>query len=84
MSNGNVSPSTDEPPQAVSGQLTAWTLNEGRKVFVRVSQVAAVIALEEDGPTRFQFAAGGHLDVCGGAELWRRLIRISELEALST
>lgn len=49
------------------------------RAFVRVDTIAAIIELKEDGPTRFLFTGGGYLDVCGGAEILRREIRLIEL-----
>lgn len=50
------------------------------RAFVRVDAIAAIIELKEDGPTRLLFTGGGYLDVCGGAEILRREIRLAELQ----
>lgn len=49
------------------------------RAFVRIDTVAAIVEINEGGPTRLIFTGGGFLDICGSAEIIRRKIRIAEL-----
>lgn len=66
----------------MSGDLEAVELHSRAQCYLRVSQIAAVMVLKEGGPARVLFSGGGHIDVCGSAEVWRLKIRILELTAL--
>lgn len=63
------------------GQIEVVEVETRKAVFVREHKVAAVMELKDGGPTRLLFDAGGHLDICGGAEIWRREIELARLKA---
>lgn len=61
-------------------RVRGHTISRNR-AFVRIDTIAAIIELEDGGPTRFLFTGGGYLDVCGNAEILRREIRMIELQS---
>lgn len=63
----------------LADDLKCVELKTRRDVYLRVSKIAAVLALKSEGPTRIMFDAGGSVDICGSAEIWRLRIRIVEL-----
>jgi hypothetical protein len=65
------------------GDIEVILTRTGNKAFVRVSAIAAVIQDKEGGPSTLIFTGGGLLAINGSAEIWRRKIRIIELELTS-
>lgn len=61
------------------GQIKVCVLDGRGDAYIRVAKIAGVLALKPDGPTRILFDAGGHIDVCGGANQWRLIIQIVAL-----
>lgn len=64
---------------ASHGIVTGIELESRSSVFVREHKIAAVLALEDGGPTRLILDAGGHIDVCGSADIWWREIELARL-----
>jgi hypothetical protein len=58
---------------------------ESRKdCYIRLNQIAGIMELKEEGPTRILFSQGGHIDVCGSAEQWSVKIRLVEIQTLGS
>ncbi len=74
-----VTSETAETFNEVPGQTEVVILDDRKTAFVIDAKIAAFVALRKDGPTRLVFTGGGYLDICGGVETWRRLIRLKEL-----
>lgn len=65
---------------AESGVLSGVELDSRKRIFVRENKIAAVVELKPDGPTRLMLIGGGHIDVCGDAAMWWRILRLTELK----
>jgi hypothetical protein len=66
-----------EAPGDISGQLVAIELETRHPVALVCSQIAGFVALKDDGPCRVLFSGGGHVDICGSADIWRREFMIA-------
>jgi hypothetical protein len=69
--------------QAGHGDVRLIELDTRREVYVRQSQIAGMLAIKQDGPSRIIFSGGGHLDVCGAAGQLRLGIKIAEISERS-
>jgi hypothetical protein len=65
---------------SIYGQIETITLEDRNRAFIEICNIAAIIELEANGPTRLLFVGGGHLDICGSAEIWRREVAIARIK----
>lgn len=73
-------PGEPEADNTVHGDIEVITSHHRQKAFVRISKIAAVVEIRPGGPTNLIFTTGGELEICGGAEYWRRVVAIFDLE----
>jgi hypothetical protein len=69
--------------QQFCGVIKCVELETRRDIFLRQHKIAGVMALgqSDNGATRIVFDGGGHVDVCGAAEVWWREIELARLNS---
>lgn len=55
----------------IAGQLGGVELVSRHLTWVMTHKIAAVTEIRPDGPARLHFDGGGHIDMCGSADIWR-------------